>query len=152
MKNEDKNAKTILCFDDNSQTQYSSQYSVYTKLKTVIEVDIIMSEPLFLRDPSNFRPSPSEFQCGERLEEGGGDVGIGGVVFFCTLPRSNEDNNSSDDDESENENEISNNQLIFSCRDRSCGVLEKQESAVTNEQFEATQNSTAVDPFFFDTG
>lgn len=113
-----------------------------------------MSEPLFLRDPSIFRPSPSEFQCGERLEEGGGDVGIGGVVFFCTLPRSNEDNNSSDDDESENENEneISNNQLIFSCRDRSCGVLEKQESAVTNEQFEATQNSTAVDPFFFDTG
>jgi hypothetical protein len=109
-----------------------------------------MSEPSFLRDPSKFRPSPPEFQCGERLEEGGGAVGIGGVVFFCTLPRSNKD--SSDDDESENENEISNSQLIFSCRDRSCGVLEKQESAVTNEQFEATQNSTAVDPFFFDTG
>jgi hypothetical protein len=119
------------------------------KLETVIEIDIIMSEPSFLRDPLKFRPSPPEFQCGERLEEGGGAVGIGGVVFFCTLPRSNKD---SDDDADENENGISNNQLTFSCRDRSCGVLEKRESAVTNEQFDATQNSTAVDPFFFDTG
>ena len=87
-------------------------------------------------DPSNFRPSPKEFQCGEELEEC--VIGRSGVSFFCTLPRTKED--------------IDGSRLTFSCRDRSSGVLESEESAITNDEFEATQNATAVDPFFFDAG
>jgi hypothetical protein len=99
-----------------------------------------------MADPSKFRPSPTEFQCGEELEEGGGSIGISGVFFFCTLPKGkctdmNNDAKTLDD-----------YRLTFTCRDRSSGVLESQESAITNDQFEATQNATAVDPFFFDAG
>ncbi len=93
-----------------------------------------------VKDPSKFRPSPKEFQCGEELEEGGGIIGRSGVSFFCTLPKSKE------------LGEGGNCRLIFSCRDRSSGVLESEESAITNDEFEATQNATAVDPFFFDEG
>lgn len=86
-------------------------------------------------DPSKFRPSPKEFQCGEELEEC--VIGRSGVSFFCTLPKSKHGDGS---------------RLTFSCRDRSSGVLESEESAITNDEFEATQNATAVDPFFFDAG
>ena len=99
-------------------------------------------------DPSKFRPSPPEFRCGEELEEGGGSIGISGVSFFCTLPKRKDSN---DDDDNNNANNDQ-RRLTFSCRDRSSGVLEKQESSVTNDEFDATQNSTAVDPFFFDAG
>jgi len=102
-----------------------------------------------MADPSKFRPSPPEFRCGEELEEGGGFIGRSGVSFFCTLPKikDSDGNDDGDDDKTSNDR-----QLTFSCRDRSSGVLEIMESAVTNDEFEATQNSTAVDPFFFDTG
>ena len=90
---------------------------------------------------SKFRPSPKEFQCGEELEEG--VIGKSGVSFFCTLPKSD----MKDDGET-----LDASRLTFSCRDRSSGVLESEESAITNDEFEATQNATAVDPFFFDPG
>ena len=92
-------------------------------------------------DPSKFRPSPKDFKCGEELEDG--EIGRSGVSFFCTLPKGKEI------DESATQGE---NRLTFSCRDRSSGVLESEESAITNDEFEATQNATAVDPFFFDAG
>jgi len=77
-------------------------------------------------------------------------LGKSEVLFFCTLPKVKKkyDNN----DDNEHEDEISNKRLTFSCRGRSCGVLENEESTVTNEQFEAAQDSTGVDPFFFDKG
>ena len=106
-----------------------------------------------MADPSKFRPSPPEFRCGEELEEGGGSIGISGVSFFCTLPKITDSDDDDDDDNKNNNNKTSNDRrLTFSCRDRSSGVLEIMESAVTNDEFEATQNSTAVDPFFFDPG
>lgn len=90
---------------------------------------------------SKFRRSPPEFQCGEALEEGSGVVGKSGVFFFCTLPGGEE---SSNDDPKR--------KLTFNCRDRSNGVLESEESTITNDEFEASQNATAVDPFFFNPG
>ena len=108
-----------------------------------------MTEPSsFFADPSKFRTSPSEFCCGEALEEGGGIIGKSGVLFFCTFPTAPTHTTKSDDVDSS----CHNNRLTFHCRDRSCGVLEKQESAVTNDEFEETQNAFAVDPFFFEKG
>ncbi len=97
-------------------------------------------------DPSKFRPSPKEFQCGEELEDGGGIIGRTGVSFFCTLPK-NKESGEGDDGKSPDDN-----RLTFTCRDRSSGVLESEESAITNDEFEATQNACSVDPFFFDEG
>jgi len=99
-----------------------------------------MKEPSSLVDPSKFRRSPHNFVCGEALEEGGGSIGRSGVLFFCSFPSV------------ANNDTIGNNRLTFQCRDRSCGVLEKQESAVTNDEFEETQNAVASDPFFFERG
>lgn len=93
-----------------------------------------------VKDPSKFRPSPKEFQCGEELEEDGGIIGRTGVSFFCTLPKRKE---IGEGDEC---------RLTFSCRDRSSGVLESEESVITNDEYEATENATSVDPFFFDEG
>eukprot|EP00534_Pseudo-nitzschia_fraudulenta_P016312 CAMPEP_0201247978 /NCGR_PEP_ID=MMETSP0852-20130820/55315_1 /ASSEMBLY_ACC=CAM_ASM_000632 /TAXON_ID=183588 /ORGANISM="Pseudo-nitzschia fraudulenta, Strain WWA7" /LENGTH=246 /DNA_ID=CAMNT_0047546597 /DNA_START=72 /DNA_END=808 /DNA_ORIENTATION=- len=100
-----------------------------------------------MADPSKFRPSPTEFRCGEELEESGGSVGRSGVLFFCNLPRSEDY-----DDQNGGAKTTKSQRLTFSCRDRSSGVLEVQESAITNDEFEQTQNATAVDPFFFDPG
>jgi hypothetical protein len=105
------------------------------------------SESGSMADPSKFRQSPAEFQCGEELDEDGGFVGRSGVSFFCTLPRGKHV-------DSKNGSITVNDchRLTFSCRGRSSGVLESQESAITNDQYEATQNATTVDPFFFDEG
>ena len=97
-----------------------------------------------MTDPSKLRRPPTDFKCGEELEEG--LIGRSGVSFFCTLPTK------IGADENTNTKTSDNDRLWFSCRDRSSGVLESQESAITNDQFEATQNATAVDPFFFDAG
>jgi len=97
-----------------------------------------------MTDPSKLRRPPIDFKCGEELEEG--LIGRSGVSFFCTLPTK------IGADENTNTKTSDNDRLWFSCRDRSSGVLESQESAITNDQFEATQNATAVDPFFFDAG
>lgn len=99
-----------------------------------------------MTDPSKFRPSPTEFQCGEELEESAETIGKSGVTFFCTLPKGKAI------DTQHSSGTLDDSRLRFCCRDRSCGVLESQEAAITNDEFEATQNATAVDPFFFDAG
>lgn len=99
-----------------------------------------------MADPSKFRPSPIEFQCGEELEKGGGFIGRSGVSFFCTLPEGKGIDGKND------AGKLDGSRLTFSCRDRSSGVLESQELAITNDQYEATLNATSVDPFFFDAG
>ena len=99
-----------------------------------------------MKDPSRFRPSPKEFRCGEELDDDGGSIGRAGVLFFCTLPEIQGTT-------TDGENAVAApKKLAFACRDRSSGVLESQEAAITNDEFEATQNATAVDPFFFDAG
>lgn len=86
-----------------------------------------------MTDPSKLRRPPTDFKCGEELEEG--LIGRSGVSFFCTLPTK------IGADENTNTKTSDNDRLWFSCRDRSSGVLESQESAITNDQFEATQNA-----------
>ena len=89
------------------------------------------------------REPPPLFQCGEFLEEQQEVHDYGRTVsFFCTLPREKDD---VDDDNS-------NPRLTFHCRDRSVGVLNDQESKLTNSDMEETEEDTAVDPNFFQQG
>lgn len=100
-----------------------------------------------MTDPSKFRSPPPGFKCGEELEEGDGSIGRSGVSFYCILPENKESNDNRDIQRT-----IHQRRLTFSCRDRSVGVLESQESAITKDEYDATENSTAGDPFFFDAG
>mmetsp|Transcript_32427 Transcript_32427/g.76290 ORF Transcript_32427/g.76290 Transcript_32427/m.76290 type:complete len:406 (+) Transcript_32427:199-1416(+) len=128
-----------------------------------------------MTDPSKFRELPPGFQCGEELEDGGiGSIGRCGVSFYCVLPpASNRDDTGGVNGEPEKNqtqrSTTSNSQhqhqhqhqeqqqqqrrkLTFRCRDRSVGVLESKESAITKAEYDATDTAEAMDPFFFDAG
>ena len=73
-------------------------------------------------DPHLFRPSPSEFRCGEAIERGGT---VGSVIFFLEYGSAC--------------------RLTFGCRDRSVGVLGDSEEAVKSEDI---PHEADVDPNF----
>ena len=99
-----------------------------------------------MTDPSKFRSPPPGFKCGEELEKGDGSIGRSGVSFYCILTQNQESNDNRDI------RRTNHRRLTFSCRDRSVGVLESQELAITKDEYDATENFTAGDPFFFDAG
>eukprot|EP00934_Nitzschia_sp_Nitz4_P007289 Nitzschia sp. Nitz4//scaffold32_size149145//94155//95291//NITZ4_002889-RA/size149145-processed-gene-0.130-mRNA-1//-1//CDS//3329548099//7279//frame0 len=87
------------------------------------------------------RPRPAGFECGEILQ---GEQSIGSVAFYCTLPLHRSETSATDT------NIHSFCRLTFGCRDRSVGVLENEESVLTNEELQVVQD--VVDPNFFDAG
>lgn len=88
-----------------------------------------------LQDPKRLRLPPEGFQCGETVEEGD----VGSVLFHCLLP--------STDDESDKGVQPT-KKIVFSCRDKSVGVLLTDEEEADEEELE----NENVDPFFFDEG
>lgn len=85
-----------------------------------------VTTPLFHPDPSRQRAPSSHIQCRETNNHEDDHEELGPLTFHCSLP-----------------DKLT---LVFSCRDKSCGVM------IADEAVAEKNKELSVDPFFFDIG